>query len=306
MNDRNPLERKVTALEAQLKELKEEVDGLRRQLEDREHPVKRLLAQRGLRILSHGDTGQLLFPHDLSENERTRFFQLMRRYSFRLFLRDLIQNPSGSHMKLLTRYCSLKTVRGYMKELEGMRIVETPHQDGYRLRRMHIPSFGPTLEWYVSEIFQREFLSPALFNVKLGDTRFGGDYDVISILGHRLLYVEAKSSPPRGVELSNITSFLKRLGDLQPNVAIFLVDTELRMKDKIAPLFAEALHGAGLQKDLPPVERLVHEIFHVGHMIYMTNSRRGIYSNLRMCIHDFLRYSGIKRRPAATFFKNGR
>ncbi len=303
MSSRDLLERKMTALEEQLRQLQEEVGVLRREVEGRDHPVTRLLAQRGLQILSHGDRGQLLFPHDLPEDQKTRFFHLMRRYSFRLFLRDLIQNPRGNHMRALTRYCSLKTVRVYMKELEEMGIVEFTAQGAYHLRRTRMPSFGPTLEWYVSEILQRDFLSPALFNVKLKNTRFGGDYDVIGNVGHRLLYLEAKSSPPRGVELPNVISFLKRLGDLQPNVAIFLVDTELRMKDKIAPLFTEAIDQAGLSKDIPPVERMVDEIFHVGHVIYMTNSRRGIYSNLRKCIHDFLRQSGPGTLTVTGFFE---
>jgi hypothetical protein len=120
---------------------------------------------------------------------------------------------------------------------------------------------------------------------------------VVTIIAGRLAYIEVKSSPPRGVELPAISAFLDRFQELQPQVAVFLVDTELRMMDKMVPLFIESLlkrqewhGGAG-------VERLVHEIFHIGHRIYLTNSRKGIYTNLRICFRDFLRWNKERRAP---------
>ncbi len=141
----------------------------------------------------------------------------------------------------------------------------------------------------MSEILQREFMAPALFNVRLQNTRHGGDYDVIALVSGHLVYVEVKSSPPRGVELPAVSAFLNRLGDLQPRLAVFLVDTELRMKDKIVELFAEALAVDHEPAESYEVERLVDEIFHIRHAVYLVNSRKGIYSNLRCCFRDFLR-----------------
>ncbi|MGQ9654882.1 MAG: hypothetical protein ACUVXD_12525, partial [Thermodesulfobacteriota bacterium] len=37
------------------------------------------------------------------------------------------------------------------------------------------------------------------------------------------------------------------------------------------------------------VQRLEREIFHVGHRLYVLNSSRGIRTNLRCCLLDFLR-----------------
>jgi hypothetical protein len=91
------------------------------------------------------------------------------------------------------------------------------------------------------------------------------------------------------VELQAVAAFLNRLRDLQPHMAIFLVDTELRMKDKIVPLFAEALGARDEPSESHPVSRLINEIFHIPHGIYLVNSRKGIYSNLRLCFRDFLR-----------------
>jgi hypothetical protein len=290
------LKREMENLRARLSRLEGEVAGLKRVCRLGQHPVEVLLSQHGFPILSHGDHSLLLLPPDLSAAHAERFYRLMRRYSFRLFLRDLIQFPNSGEIGKLCRYCSPRTVKSYLEILSEIGIVSW--KDGnYGLVRKGIPSFGPTLEWYVCEVMQREFLAPALYNLKLRHTQSGGDYDVVTIIAGRLAYIEVKSSPPRGVELPAISAFLDRFRELQPQVAVFLVDTELRMMDKMVPLFIESLlerkdwnGGAG-------VERLVHEIFHISHRIYLTNSRKGIYTNLRICFRDFLRWNKERRAP---------
>ena len=286
---------RVKRLEAEMEGLKDTVSKLQNQIATLHdglaafgHPVETILWQRGLPVIAQGDRSRTLLPLNLSPAEEDRFYQLMRRYSFRLFLRDLIQSPEGTDLNGLTRYCSVKTVRSYLKELAQLGIVTFAEGQSYQLIQQQISSFGPTLEWYVSRIFQREFLAPALFNVRLDHTRFGGDYDLIAIVSGHLVYVEIKSSPPRGVEVQAVSAFLNRLQDLQPHMAMFLVDTELRMKDKIVPLFTEALEASPHHAQATPVSRLINEIFHIQHTIYLVNSRNGIYTNLRRCFRDFL------------------
>jgi len=70
------------------------------------------------------------------------------------------------------------------------------------------------------------------------------------------------------------------------------------MKDKIVPLFAEALETNEHRRNAPVIARLVNEIFHIEHGIYLVNSRNGIYTNLRRCFRDFLQASG-KTTPAS-------
>ncbi len=276
-------------LERHIAELGERIGALERNVGDlarlTRHPVEKLLWQLGFPVIKHGDGAQLLFAHEIRDTALSRFYAMMKRYSFRLFMRELIQEPEGEDFSALSRYCSPKTVKTYLEKLAALEMVGLSAR-GYRLLRK-VPSFGPTLEWFVCELLRREFLSPALFNIKLKNTRRGGDYDVIALIAGRLVYVEVKSSPPRGIEQQAVEAFLARLADLGPSLAIFLVDTELRMKDKLVPLFAGALEREA--KTGPPwaVERLVDEVFHVRHSIYVTNSRKGIYSNLRTCFRDF-------------------
>lgn len=283
------LEEEVSLLKSAVSDLRDELAALREQQGGGRHPVESLLGQRGLPILAHGDLSQTLIPPRGSPDGKELFYQLMRRYSFRLFLRDLIQFPEGTDLGALSRYCSAQTVRAYLRHLTDLGVVSLGPGQTYQLLSKRVRSFGPTLEWYVNEILRREFMAPSLFNVRMDHTRYGGDYDVIAVVNGHLVYVEVKSSPPRGVELPAVSAFLNRLRDLQPQMAVFLVDTELRMKDKIVPLFEEAL-AAGVEPSKPhEVVRLVNEIFHIQHGIYLVNSRKGIYSNLRICFRDFLR-----------------
>lgn len=285
-------------LERRIAELGDRIAALERSVEAlsclTRHPVENLLWQLGFPVMSHGGGVQLLFPPGIANSLLSRFYHMMRRYSFRLFVRDLIQIPEGNDFDALTRYCSPGAVRAYLETLAQLGIVSLT-DEGYRLLRK-VPSFGRTLEWYVCEILRREFLAPALFNVKLKNTRLGGDYDVISVVAGRLVYVEVKSSPPRGVERQAVEAFLERLRDLGPSMAVLLVDTELRMRDKLVPLLAGGLEREGKSGPDWAVERLVNEIFHVRHAIYVTNSRKGIYSNLRTCFRDFLLREGQARK----------
>ncbi len=292
------LEKKVEALEMTVRELQGEVERLLLDLSRQKHPVEALLRQRGLPILSQGERSSVLLPPDSSSAHEEKFYEHMRRYSFRLFLRELIQSPRGKDPSVLGRYCSSRTVRAYLKMLAQMRVVEIGESYSFRLIRDKIISFGPTLEWYVSKVLEREFMAPALFNVRLDNTRFGGDYDIIAILAGRLICIEVKSSPPRGVALSAVMAFLSRLMDLQPHMAVFVVDTELRMRDKIVPLFSEALAQLGEKQENWPVVRLSGEVFQICHGIYLINSRKGIYSNLRQCFRDFIRFEMRSRLPA--------
>ncbi len=298
MDRLSKLEREIEALRETVAGMRLELAHLRQDFLAAKHPVEVWLAQRGLPVLSHGDPARVLFPPDISEQRLTGFYELMRRYSFRLFVRELIQNPTGTDVHALCRYCSTRTARSFLAALAGAGVVRIGPSGDYALVPRHIISFGPTLEWFVCETLRREFLAPSLCSVRLRMTRHGGDYDVVSLVNRHLVYVEVKSSPPRGVEQPAVDAFLNRLRDLRPHVAIFLVDTQLRMKDKIVPMFEEAFEkSAGGARGVPAVQRLVNEIFHVGHALFLVNSQKGIYSNLRACLSDFHRSSSEARLP---------
>jgi hypothetical protein len=216
---------------------------------------------------------------------------MMKRYSFRLVLRDVVKNHDQFQAGDLTHYCTPDAAGDYCDFLHGIGIIKKTMENQYRTQVSPLYSFGPTLEWFIAEMFKREFASPAFYGVSIKETLSGGDYDVIACWNRRLVYVEAKSSPPRGIEQNEITTFFSRIDDLLPDIAILFNDTQLRMKDKLVVMFEEELmsrHGRR-SKTLYPVNRLVGELFQVRNHIFIINSKKDIFENFSICLRHYLR-----------------
>ena len=145
-------------------------------------------------------------------------------------------------------------------------------------------------------MFKREFASSAIYGVSVKQTPSGGDYDVIASWNGRLVYVEVKSSPPKGIELGEVTTFFSRIEDLLPEVAFLFNDTQLRMKDKLVVMFEEELERryGRESKKLFSVERLVAELFHVEHRIFIVNSKKSATENFQICLKHHLQH-GVKQ-----------
>ncbi len=188
------------------------------------------------------------------------------------------------------RYCPLEIVQHYISSLCELKLAEATGEGPFRLLKPSLSSFGPTLEWFIAQMFQREFVSPAIYGVRFKETSAGGDYDVIALWEGHLIYVEIKSSPPRGIERGEIGSFLARITDLLPDIAFLFNDTQLRMKDKIVLMLEEELYeryGESSRTKFP-VQRLVDELFHINHHLYIVNSKRDAIANFALCLRDFL------------------
>jgi len=223
-------------MKEELEAFRQELVALRKNLPV-DVPIKNLLKERGLRVFRQNPTEKLLLPLDISPGMKTRFYEMLKRYSFRLFLRDMTKKSQGFRIADLVRYVSPEVAEHYVGFLLSARTIEKKDKGAFRIRNESITSFGPTLEWFVAEMFRREFASPAIYGVHFKNTRSGGDFDVIARWGRRLVYVEVKSSPPRGIEINEISTFFSRIDDLIPDAALFFNDTQLRMKDKLVALF---------------------------------------------------------------------
>jgi len=224
----------------------------------------------------------------------------MKRYSFRLVLRDMIKRQAQFRVDDLTHYCSREVAQNYTDFLLRMGIVKKLRNGGYRTRVSPLYSFGSTLEWFIAEIFKKDFACPALYGVNIKETPGGGDYDVIASWNRRLVYVEVKSSPPKGIEQSEIAAFFSRIDDLVPEVAILFNDTQLRMKDKLVLMFEEELKRryGRKAKTAYPVNRLMDELFHVRNRIFIINSRKDVFQNFSTCLRHYLRQTLVADRPA--------
>lgn len=263
--------------------LEQELSRLRHQLNIVSSPLAVLLKRRGFRIFLQEPAGDLLIP---SKRHRGVFYDMMARYSFRLFLRDVIKHQAFFTPGMVARYATDDVTAQYISYLLCIRLI-IGKDDGYAVAGKQVRSFGETLEWYVAEIFRQEFSAEAVWGVRFKGRRTGGDYDVIAKLDGVLCYTEVKSSPPKQIYESEIAAFLDRVDDLAPEIAIFLMDTELRMKDKIVPMFDAELATRG--KGDIPVERMEKELFRIGRRIYIINAKDSIAGNLQNVLSTYFR-----------------
>ena len=289
--------REIQSLRKKVRSLTKEIDSIKPASTEDPSPVEKMLKMRGIKVFRKNPTDRLFFPPDLPLSYKTRFYEMMKKYSFRLVLRDMIKFQDGFRIQDLTRYCSSRVVQGYCDLLCETGMIVKDGRGRYRTCVSPLYSFGPTLEWFIAGVFQREFVSPAIYGVSVKNTPSGGDYDVMASWNQRLVYVEVKSSPPKGVERNEISTFFSRMEDILPEVAFLFNDTQLRMKDKLVVMFEEELERryGRESKTLYPVERLIEELFHVQNRVFIVNSKKDVVGNFQYCLKHFLRY-GVKGR----------
>jgi len=284
--------REIQSLRKKVRSLTKEIESIKAAPGEDLSLVEKMLKMRGINVFRKNPIDHLFFPAHLSSFYKNRLYEMMKKYSFRLVLRDMIKYQEEFRIQDLTHYCSSKVVQGYCDLLNEMGAITKSGKEKYRTCVSPLYSFGPTLEWFIAQVFKREFASPAIYGVSVKKTPSGGDYDVIASWNQRLVYVEVKSSPPKGVELNEISSFFSRMDDLLPEVAILFNDTQLRMKDKLVVMFEEELekrYGRN-SKTVYPVERLIEELFHVRNQIFIVNSKKDVVENFQYCLKHYLRY----------------
>lgn len=263
--------------------LKAEVRRLRKSLTELTPPLAALLRRRGFKIYKKEPSDDLLLPEERFVDDYYRFFH---KYSFRLFLRDVIKHQNIFTLRDVTRYAIAEKTREYIDYLLSVGILGKTG-DSYRLKKRPIKSFGPTLEWFLSEIFKREFAAEAVWGIKFKRSVVGGDYDLIAKVDSSILYMEIKSSPPKQIYATEISAFISRVFDLCPEIAIFFMDTELRMKDKIVPMFEDELRKK--VDEPPPVGRIRKELFQIQDKIFIINAKDSIVNNIEEILSWYFR-----------------
>jgi len=262
--------------------LRNENRRLRESLNVHTSPLEVLLKRRGFRVFSKDPRDDLLLP---SEEFIDGYYRMLHRYSFRLFLRDVIKNQKFFRAENVARYASADVTADYLRYLLSLGIIAETG-GGFQLVGRRVRSFGETLEWYVAELLKREFSFESMWGVKFKRPRIGGDYDVLGKFNGSILYIEVKSSPPRQVYPGEISAFLDRVSDLLPEAAVFFMDTELRMKDKIVPLFEDELK----QYAVPPeVKRMEKELFKIENRIFIINAKDNVVSNIERVLDRYFR-----------------
>jgi hypothetical protein len=220
----------------------------------------------------------LPFPGDLDSGTADRLSDLLSHYAFRLFLRGAIGKREGFSPKEATRYLTAAQSRAYAAAMVDLGLAERSPRGRYRLLRP-TPSFGGTLEWYVARELQRRFAFSVASCVKLQVRGVGGDFDIVAAAEGRLIYLELKSSPPKNLSAAEITAFFDRLELLRPDIGLFVVDTALRLSDKILPMLrAEIRRRRGEEPAAP--RRIEGELWAFSQHLLAVNGRRDLMANI--------------------------
>ena len=263
----------------EIKLLKSEIKRLGKALSKVSPSLDILLKRRGFKVYKKEPSEDLLLPEKKYINI---FYEKLKKYSFRLFLRDVIKHQNFFTIDKVARYATKEITSQYIDFLLKANLTESTAK-GYRLKKRPIKSFGETLEWFIARLIEKEFEAETIWGVKFKRPKVGGDYDLIAKIDSSILYMEIKSSPPKQIYDKEITAFLNRVEDLSPEISIFFMDTELRMKDKIVPMFEAELQRH--YKKSVSVERIVKELFHINKKIFIINSKDSITANIRTVLN---------------------
>ena len=269
----------------EIESLHNEIKRLRRSLAELTPPLDVLLKRRGFKVYKKEPSADLLLP----EKQFTgSFYEMLKKYSFRLFLRDVIKHQEFFRPENVTRYATAAVTLEYIEYLRDIGLIELV-SDGFHLMPGPIKSFGETLEWFVAEIFKKEFATEAIWGIRSKRPNVGGDYDLIAKVDGSIVYMEIKSSPPKQIYQSEISAFIDRTLDLSPEVCIFFVDTELRMKDKIVPMFYEEYKKRAVEP--PEIVRMEKELFQIRDRIFIINAKDSIAANIEKVLIWYFRRS---------------
>jgi hypothetical protein len=243
-----------------------------------------MLARRGFRPTKA--RLDIPFPENLEEEIAERLSKQLGHYAFRLFLRGAIQKAEGFAPEEATQYLERAQAKACAESLVGLGLAERLPRGCYRLV-WAARSFGGTLEWYVARELNRRFGFDVATGVRLHARGVGGDLDVVAAAEGKLTYLELKSSPPKNLSVREVAAFFDRVHLLRPDLTLFVVDTALRLGDKVLPmLVAELEHRRGEAKLAP--RRLERELWALTPHVYAVNGRPDLMANIGRAIAEGL------------------
>ncbi len=240
----------------------------------------RMLIRRGLQPrVARAD---LPFPIDLGLEASERLLALLGHYAFRLFLRGAIQKDTGFAAGEATRYVTAAKARTFAENLVGLGMARRDADGRYRLTQQ-AASFGSTLEWYLARELERRLGFDVAAGIKFHASGIGGDLDLVAAAEGKLVYLEIKSSPPKHLSDDEVAAFLDRVGLLRPDITLFVMDTALRLSDKVVPMLVGELTRRAAEPPVVP-RRIKHELWALTPHFYAVNSRPDLVSNIALAI----------------------
>ena len=222
------------------------------------------------------------FPAGLPEEAAGALADRLGHYAFRLFLRGAIQRSGGFAPEQATRYLARSQAMECAEFLANVGLAERLPPGLYRLT-YPAGNFGGTLEWYVARELRLRYGFDVATGVKCHVRGVGGDLDVVAAAEGKLLYLELKSSPPKNLAVGEVSAFFDRLGMLRPDLALFVVDTALRLTDKVLPMLTAELARRRAGGGASPA-RISGQLWALTPRLFAVNGQRDLMSNIGRAI----------------------
>jgi hypothetical protein len=242
-----------------------------------------MLARRGL--LGAPVRLDLPFDEGISGDHLERVITHLSRYAFRLFLRGAIQRGGGFAPEEATRYLSRVKAEEIAEASVALGLLEPAGEGRYRLIKTP-KSFGSTLEWYIARELERRFGFDVAVGLTFPAPGVGGDLDIVAAAEGKLIYIEAKSSPPKHIAPPEVAAYLGRVAALRPHVSIFAVDTALRLADKVIPMIEAEIQKRGRAE--VKARRVERELWAFGKHVYAVNARPDLIANIGRAVAEGL------------------
>ncbi len=244
------------------------------------------LVRRGLRP-THSKP-DLPFPRDWSTVAAERLSTKLGHYAFRLFLRGAILHSGAFRPAAVTQYVTPSMATSFASFLEELGLAKA-HEPGFYCLVHPAKSFGGVLEWYVARELYRRLGFQVASGLKCRAPGVGGDLDVVAVAEGKLVYLELKSSPPKHLKDSEIQAFFTRLDAVRPDVALFVLDTALRLEDKVVPMLLKEMAKRRGTTAGPKAKRVVRELWALAPHLYAVNAKTDLIANIGRAIAEGFR-----------------
>ena len=103
------------------KSLREEIKRLRKSLSELTPSLEVLLKRRGFKIFKQEPSDDLLLPE---KEHLPGFYEMLKKYSFRLFLREVIKHQKFFKLEQVTRYATSEVTKDYVAYMKDIGILE--------------------------------------------------------------------------------------------------------------------------------------------------------------------------------------
>jgi len=269
-----------------------EIKKLAKIVHDEMYSIENTLKRRGYIYAGEGQLDNILLPKNASNVDK--YFFYMGSCTFRKLLKKMVGKNTGISYDEFEKDCGTAKRTEYLDFLVQSGILSKDNSGFYNLA-VNVNDYGHTLEWYVSELFKRELGCTSAWGVAVEAVGAGGDFDVLARIESQLAYVETKCSTPNKISTSDVCHFLQRDQDLDPDISIFLIDTE----DDISELIArfEDVMTPTIARDSNIKDSNFHyrieqlsdfgNINHFLRRVFLINSKPSILTNIRYCLNYY-------------------